>query len=87
MTNKTINKRIPTNSEGIFYKQIVSETGKEVDKIYGIRYRENDKDKLFTVGKHSAGIRISYCKQQRNTIINKIMLGEDTPLEKRNYLS
>ena len=83
MANKTINKRIPTNSEGIFYKQIVSETGKEIDKIYGIRYRENDKDKLFTVGKHSAGIRINYCKQQRNTIINKIMLGVDTPLEKR----
>jgi len=83
MANKTLNKRIPTSSEGIFYKQIISETGKEVDKIYGIRYRENDKDKLFTVGKHSAGIRINYCKQQRNTIINKIMLGEDTPLEKR----
>ena len=83
MVNKTLNKRIPTNSEGIFYKQIVSETGKEIDKIYGIRYRENGKDKLFTVGKHSAGIRINYCKQQRNAIINKIMLGEETPLEKR----
>ena len=83
MVNKTLNKRIPTNSEGIFYKQIVSETGKEIDKIYGIRYRENGKDKLFTVGKHSAGIRINYCKQQRNAIINKIMIGEETPLEKR----
>ena len=83
MANKTLNKRIPTSSEGIFYKQILSETGKEIDKIYGIRYRENGRDKLFTVGKHSAGIRINYCKQQRNAIINKIMLGEDTPLEKR----
>ena len=83
MANKTINKRIPTNSEGIFYKQIVSEEGKEIDKIYGIRYRENGKDKLFTVGKHSAGIRINYCKQQRNAIMNKIMIGEETPLEKR----
>jgi len=83
MANKTLNKRIPTSSEGIFYKQIVSEEGKEVDKIYSIRYRENGKDKLFTVGKHSAGIRISYCKQKRNAIINKIMLGEETPLEKR----
>ncbi len=83
MATKTLNKRIPTNSEGIFYKQIVSEEGKEIDKIYGIRYREKGKDKLFTVGKHSAGIRINYCKQQRNSIINKIMLGEETPLEKR----
>lgn len=83
MANKTLNKRIPTSSEGIFYKQILSETGKEIDKIYGIRYRENGRDKLFTVGRHSAGIRINYCKQQRNVIINKIMLGEDTPLEKR----
>ena len=83
MANKTLNKRIPTSSEGIFYKQIVSEEGKEIDKIYGIRYRENGKDKLFTVGKHSSGIRINFCKQQRNVIINKIMLGDETPLEKR----
>ncbi|MDF1875128.1 site-specific integrase [Sulfurimonas sp. SAG-AH-194-I05] len=83
MANKTLNKRIPTNSEGIFYKQIISEEGKEIDKIYGIRYREKGKDRLYTVGKHSAGIRINYCKQQRNSIINKIMLGEETPLEKR----
>jgi len=83
MATKTLNKRISTSSEGIFYKQIISESGNEVDKIYGIRYRENGKDKLFTVGKHSAGIRINYCKQKRNAIINKIMLGEETPLEKR----
>ena len=80
MATKTLNKRIPTNSEGIFYKQFISEEGKEIDKIYGIRYREKGKDKLFTVGKYSAGIRINYCKQQRNSIINKIMLGEETPL-------
>ena len=83
MANITIHKRISTNSEGIFYKDIISDTGKKVDKIYGIRYREKGKDKLFTVGKHSAGIRIDYCKKQRNAIIHKIMLGEETPLEKR----
>ena len=83
MPNKTLNKRIKTSAEGVFYKLIMSEDNKEVDKIYGIRYRENGKDKLYTVGKHTAGIRINYCKQQRNAIINKIMLGEATPLDKR----
>ena len=43
MTNfKMQQKRIPTNEEGIFYKSIINENGKEVDKAYIIRYREND---------------------------------------------
>ena len=43
MTNfKMQSKRIPTNEEGIFYKSIINENGKEVDKAYIIRYREND---------------------------------------------
>ena len=42
MTNfKMQSKRIPTNEEGIFYKSIINENGKEVDKAYIIRYREN----------------------------------------------
>ena len=47
---KTLSKRIPTNEEGIFYKSIINENGKEVDKAYIIRYRENDTDKLKTIG-------------------------------------
>lgn len=60
MNLKTLSKRIPTNEEGIFYKRIINENGKEVDKAYLIRYRENDTDKLKTIGKHSQGIRINY---------------------------
>ena len=30
-------KQIPAKSISIFYKQILSEEGKEIDKIYGIR--------------------------------------------------
>ena len=35
---KILPKRIPTNEEGIFYKQIINDNGKEVDKAYIIRY-------------------------------------------------
>jgi integrase len=76
---KTLSKRIPTNEEGIFYKSIINENGKEVDKTYIIRYRENDTDKLKTIGKYSQGIRINYCKQIRNEILMKLRLGEEPP--------
>jgi integrase len=76
---KTLSKRIPTNEEGIFYKSIINENGKEVDKTYIIRYRENDTDKLKTIGKYSQGIRINYCKQIRNEILIKLRLGEEPP--------
>lgn len=77
MTNfKMQSKRIPTNEEGIFYKSIINENGKEVDKAYIIRYRENDTDKLKTIGKFSQGIRINYCKQIRNEILMKLRLGK-----------
>lgn len=79
MNLKTLSKRIPTNEEGIFYKRIINENGKEVDKTYLIRYRENDTDKLKTIGKHSQGIRINYCKQIRNEILMKLRLGEEPP--------
>ena len=80
MTNfKMQSKRIPTNEEGIFYKSIINENGKEVDKAYIIRYRENDTDKLKTIGKYSQGIRINYCKQIRNEILMKLRLGEEPP--------
>jgi len=80
MTNfKMQSKRIPTNEEGIFYKRIINENGKEVDKAYIIRYRENDSDRLKTIGKHSQGIRINYCKQIRNEILMKLRLGEEPP--------
>ena len=77
---KTLPKRIPTNEEGIFYKSIINENNKEIDKIYLIRYREKDNDKLKTIGKYSQGIRINYCKQIRNEIITKLRLGETPPI-------
>ena len=40
MQFKTLPKKIPTNEEGIFYKSIINENGKEIDKTYIIRYRE-----------------------------------------------
>lgn len=76
---KILSKRIPTNEEGIFYKSIINENGKEIDKTYIIRYRKNDTDKLKTIGKYSQGIRINYCKQIRNEILMKLRLGEEPP--------
>lgn len=80
MNLKTLPKRIPTNAEGVFYKRIINENAKEVDKVFLIRYRDGSKDTLKTVGKYSQGIRISYCKQVRNEILNKLRLGEQPPL-------
>ncbi|MBU3014017.1 site-specific integrase [Poseidonibacter lekithochrous] len=81
MTNYKIqSKRIPTNEEGIFYKRIINDNGKEIDKIYLIRYRNDEKDKLKTIGKYSQGIRINYCKQIRNEILMKLRLGEEPPV-------
>lgn len=85
----TLSKRFKTNEEGIFYKKIIYEKDKdknidsikEVDKIFIIRYRENDKDKLVTIGKYSQGIRLAYCKEKRNEILNKIRLGESIPVK------
>lgn len=80
MNLKTLSKRIPTNEEGIFFKRIINDKGKEVDKVFVLRYRDNNKDKLKTIGKFSEGIRINYCKQLRNEILTKIRLGEVPPL-------
>jgi integrase len=79
MNFKTLNKRIQTNKEGVFYKQVVDNKDKEVDKVYLIRWRENDKDRLKTIGKYSEGIRVNYCVQKRNEIITKLRLGEEPP--------
>jgi hypothetical protein len=37
---KTLNKRISTSEDGIFYKEIIDENNKVVDKIFLIRYRD-----------------------------------------------
>jgi len=84
MNLKTLSKRIPTNEEGIFFKHIINDKDKEVDKVYVIRYRHNDKDKLKTIGKYSQGVRINYCKQIRNEIITKLRLGEEPPAVAKN---
>ena len=51
---KTLNKRIATRSQGVFYKPVVNEEEKEVDKVYLIRWIDKDgREKLKTVTKHS----------------------------------
>jgi len=73
---KTIQKKISTKDEGVFYKEVVNENNKVVDKIFLIRYRENYTDKQMTIGKFSEGIRLEFCKAKRIDILNKIRHGE-----------
>jgi len=71
-----LHKKISTKDEGVFYKEIINENDKVVDKIFLIRYRENYSDKQMTIGKFSEGIRLEFCKARRTDIINKIRHGE-----------
>lgn len=81
MKLKILAKKIPTKENGIFFKEIIDENNKVVDKVFLIRYRHNEKDRLLTIGKYSAGIRIAFCKQKRDEILNKIKFGEDIPIK------
>ena len=73
---RTVQKKISTKDEGVFYKEVVNENNKIVDKIFLIRYRENYADKQMTIGKFSEGIRLEFCKAKRIDILNKIRHGE-----------
>ena len=73
---RVLNKKIPTKEEGVFYKEIVNENLKVIDKVFLIRYRENFYDKQLTIGKFSEGIRVEFCKAKRIEILNKIKHGE-----------
>ena len=85
---KTLSKKIPTKKEGIFYKGIqqtsIDEKGKIktsiIDKVYVVRYRDGDnKERLYTVGKYSEGIREAYCKTKRDEFILMAKNGELPP--------
>ena len=73
-------QRIPTKTEGVFYKEIFNDNGKAVDKKFIIRWiDENGKDRLKSIGNYSAGIRERYCKTKRDEVVTKIRLGEELP--------
>lgn len=77
---KILNKKIPTSATGIFYKEVINNENKVIDKVFIIRYKDEiGRDKLKTIGKYSQGIRISYCKTIRDQTIVKIKLGENLP--------
>lgn len=77
---KTLNKRIATKSQGVFYKQIVDENNKELDKVFIIRWIDEDgREKSKTVGKYSQGIRIAFCVEIRNKTMTTVSLGVDAP--------
>ncbi len=76
---RTLQAKIPTKEEGVFYKQIINDDNKEVDKVYVIRYREFGRDKLKTIGKYSQGIRLAQCKKIRNETLIRLAHGENLP--------
>jgi len=60
---KTLLKRIPTKTAGVFYKEIISKNNKLIDKVFLVRYTdENNKQRLKTVGEKSNAISEAYCK-------------------------
>lgn len=74
------NKKIPTSSTGIFYKEVINNEKQVVDKVFIIRYKDEiGRDKLKTIGKYSQGIRIGYCKTIRDQTMVKLKLGENLP--------
>ncbi len=77
---KTSTKRTPTKHAGVFYKEIISDSNKVIDKVFIIRYvDENGKERQKKIGTYKEGIREDYCKKLRDEIITKIRLGEDLP--------
>ncbi|MEA1892696.1 MAG: hypothetical protein U9N33_08300 [Campylobacterota bacterium] len=75
---KVLNKKIATTEEGIFYKEVVSDKGNVVDKVYLLRYRENFMDKQITIGREKSGFNLKMCKAKRIVILSKIQNGEYT---------
>ena len=76
----TLSPRIATSFTGVFYKEILNDDKKPIDKVYIIRYKDEiGRDKQKTIGKHSQGIRLTYCKAIRDQTMVKIRLGETLP--------
>ena len=84
---KTRTRRIPTKHDGVYYKEIeqtsIDSKGKSktkvIDKVYVIRYRDNGKERLITLGKYSEGIREAYCKAKRSEYMTLAKNGELPP--------
>lgn len=86
---KTESKKIATSKEGVFYKRItdvdIKGKVKEVDRLFLIRYKEDSKDKLFTVGRKSQGITVQYAKLKRDEFMTKVRLGEDVTIKYKRH--
>ncbi len=86
-STRTLSKRIPTKHNGIYYKEVqqttIDDHGKIktniIDKMYVIRYRDNGKERLVTLGKYSDGIREKYCKTKRSEFVTLANNGELPP--------
>ncbi len=81
MKTRVLSKKISTSKTGVFYKQIVNENNKEVDRVYLIRYKtETKKDKLLMIGKKSEGVTIEFSNQKRMEILTKQKFGEEAEI-------
>ena len=83
---KTLPKKNPTSKTGVFYKEVVNEKGKVVDKVFIIRYKKENKDELLTIGKSSdsPSVTVEYTNNKRMEILTKLRLGEDLPTVHKN---
>jgi hypothetical protein len=56
-----LSPRIATSCTGVFYKEVVNDDKKVIDKVFIIRYKDEiGRDLQKTIGKYSQGIRIPY---------------------------
>lgn len=78
-----MSKRIKTRYQNVHYIETI--TNGKPDKIYYIRYRDNDKSKEIKMGKYSEGIRENYCNQKLLSILNAIRHGEQPPIIARTH--
>lgn len=86
MSARVLSTKIPTSKTGVFYKQIVNEKDKEIDRVYLIRYKSEDKkDKLLVIGKKSEGITIEFSLQKRMEILTKQRFGDEAEVLKNKH--
>jgi len=83
MSVKVLVKKIPTSKTGVFYKQVVNENGKEIDKVYLVRYKDETKKRQTSDDwKKSEGATIEFSDKKRMEIITKLRFGEEAEILK-----
>ncbi|WP_428738416.1 hypothetical protein [Sulfurimonas sp.] len=64
---KVLSPKITTSQARVFYKEVVNDENKVVDKVFLIRYRDEiGREKQKTIGKYSQGVNDGVKKRKAN---------------------